>query len=74
MQAVDMLDFLFLLGSLEFGCDYSVEGLTPTQKQMLNDLAFLGLVFQRNVNFKIYNLEKIVTILSNETSHQLDVK
>ncbi|KAF3274066.1 RNA polymerase II transcription factor B 52 kDa subunit [Orbilia oligospora] len=38
MDPVDILHFLFLLGSLELGQDYDMKSLTPTQKGMLEDL------------------------------------
>ena len=51
MDAVDILHFLFLLGSLELGQDYDIKSLTPTQKGMLEDLRDYGIVYQRKVCF-----------------------
>ncbi|KAI8901971.1 transcription factor Tfb2-domain-containing protein [Globomyces pollinis-pini] len=48
MELVEVLNFLFQLGSLEFGQDYNVDSLTLTQKHVLSDLKYLGLVYQRN--------------------------
>lgn len=51
MDLVECLNFLFQLGSLELGQSYSVDALTPTQKQMLDDLKNIGVVYQRKVVF-----------------------
>src|ERR1700712_5768403 len=45
MDPVDVLSFLFMLGSLELGRDYSTTSLTATQKQMLVDLEDFGIVY-----------------------------
>jgi transcription initiation factor TFIIH subunit 4 len=45
MDTVDVLSFLFMLGSLELGQDYSTVSLTATQKQMLIDLEDFGIVY-----------------------------
>jgi transcription initiation factor TFIIH subunit 4 len=49
MDPVEVLHFLFMLGSLELGQDYSTSMLTDTQHTMLVDLRNYGLVFQRKV-------------------------
>ena len=49
MDPVDVLHFLFMLGSLELGQDYSTSMLTDTQDIMLEDLRDYGIVFQRKV-------------------------
>jgi transcription initiation factor TFIIH subunit 4 len=49
MDPVDVLHFLFMLGSLELGQDYSTSMLTDTQHAMLQDLRDYGIVFQRKV-------------------------
>lgn len=46
MDVVDVMSFLFLLGSLELGADYATGDLSPTQKVMLGDFADYGLVYQ----------------------------
>jgi len=51
MDPVDVLHFLFMLGSLELGQDYSTSMLTDTQHIMLEDLRDYGLVFQRKVRW-----------------------
>lgn len=49
MDPVHVLHFLFMLGSLELGQDYSTSMLTDTQHIMLEDLRDYGIVFQRKV-------------------------
>jgi transcription initiation factor TFIIH subunit 4 len=51
MDPVEMLSFLFMLGSLELGKAYSIKALTQTQSQMLEDLADYGLVSKHDGYF-----------------------
>jgi len=45
MDPVEVLSFLFMLGSLELGCAYSTTTLTDAQRQMLGHLIDFGLVY-----------------------------
>ncbi|TVY52107.1 General transcription and DNA repair factor IIH subunit TFB2 [Lachnellula cervina] len=45
MDSVDVLSFLFMLGSLELGRAYSTTTLTASQKQMITYLVDFGLVY-----------------------------
>ena len=54
MNAVEVLQFLFQLGTLKVGQDYAVSALTPTQQHMLDDLKHLGLIYQRKVDILFY--------------------
>lgn len=47
-NAVDVLNFIFMLGSLELGQMYPVNMLTDIQKQMLFDLSEFGLIFYKD--------------------------
>lgn len=49
---VEVLNFFFLLGSMELGCDYSVDSLTPTQRELIKDLQDYGVVYQRKVSLE----------------------
>ena len=49
MDPVDVLHFLFMLGSLELGQDYSTSMLTDTQQIMLEDLRDYRIIFQGKV-------------------------
>jgi transcription initiation factor TFIIH subunit 4 len=65
MEPVEVLNFLFQLGSLEFGQDYSVDTLTVSQKHMLSDLKYLGLVFQRNKKSSRFYPTRLATLLAS---------
>ena len=45
MDSVDVLSFLFMLGSLELGLAYSTTSLTTTQSAMLQYLVDFGLIY-----------------------------
>ncbi|KAI8840126.1 RNA polymerase II transcription factor B 52 kDa subunit [Chytriomyces hyalinus] len=68
MNPVDVLNFLFQLGSLELGQDYSVDVLTDTQKQMLEDLKHLGLVYQRKKKSSRFYPTRLATSLTSGAS------
>lgn len=69
---VEVLNFLFLLGSLELGREYSTEDLTRTQIRMLKDFKEFGLIYQdesdENGEEKngFYPTRLAVTLTSNE--------
>ncbi|KAJ3084037.1 RNA polymerase II transcription factor B 52 kDa subunit [Rhizoclosmatium hyalinum] len=65
MDPVDVLNFFFQLGSLEFGQDYSVDVLTDTQKQMLEDLKHFGLVYQRRKKSSRFYPTRLATSLTS---------
>ena len=46
MDNIELLSFLFTLGSLEVGQDYSTATLSETQKSVLEDLNDLGIVYR----------------------------
>lgn len=46
MSETDVLSFLFMLGSLELGQDYTTSTLSLTQKHMLDDLSAFGIVYR----------------------------
>ena len=70
LDLVEALHFLFTLGSLELGKDYSVSNLTPTQLNMLEDLRQLGLVYQRKKKSSRFYPTRLATNLihSHDTS------
>jgi len=65
MDLVEVLNFLFQLGSLQLGTDYSIESLTPTQQQMLNDLKHLGIIYQRKRSSKRFYPTRLATSLTS---------
>ena len=50
MDSIEILSFLFTLGSLELGTSYSTSNLTPTQLILLDDLADFGLIHRPSAN------------------------
>ncbi|KAK7208515.1 RNA polymerase II transcription factor B subunit 2 [Myxozyma melibiosi] len=66
MDAVEVLHFLFMLGSLELGQDYSLSALSPTQKIMLDDLRDYGLVYQRKSSSRRFYPTRLATTLTSD--------
>ncbi|KAI9351737.1 transcription factor Tfb2-domain-containing protein [Zopfochytrium polystomum] len=67
MDPVDVLNFLFQLGSLELGQGYSVDALTETQRHMLDDLKHLGIVYQRKKKSSRFYPTRLATSLTSGT-------
>ncbi|KAL1931919.1 hypothetical protein VTP01DRAFT_8975 [Rhizomucor pusillus] len=65
MDLVEVLNFLFQLGSSELGENYSVETLTQTQQQMLEDLRDYGIVYQRKRGSRRYYPTRLATTLTS---------
>lgn len=65
MDLVEVLSFLFVLGTLELGKDYSIESLTTTQQAMLSDLRDYGLVWQRKNSSKRFYPTRLATTLTS---------
>ncbi|EIM21527.1 transcription factor Tfb2 [Wallemia mellicola] len=65
MDLVEVLSFLFVLGTLELGKDYSIESLTNTQQAMLSDLRDYGLVWQRKTSSKRFYPTRLATTLTS---------
>lgn len=68
MDTVDVLSFLFMLGSLELGLAYSKKNLTPTQTQMLLDLGDFGIIHQPHPNSSIFYPTRLATTLTSDAS------
>ncbi|EME41340.1 hypothetical protein DOTSEDRAFT_156149 [Dothistroma septosporum NZE10] len=66
MDPVEVLSFLFTLGSLELGISYSTANLTPTQQQMLDDLADFGLIYRRTPDSHRYYPTRLATTLTSD--------
>lgn len=66
MDPVDVLSFLFTLGSLELGISYSTSNLTPTQLQMLDDLSDFGVVYRRTPESTRYYPTRLATTLTSD--------
>lgn len=68
MDAVDVLNFIFMLGSLELGKSYSVAALSETQVEMLSDLRDYGLVYQRSANSTRFYPTRLATTLTSDSN------
>ncbi|KAL8944005.1 MAG: hypothetical protein Q9216_000714 [Gyalolechia sp. 2 TL-2023] len=66
MDRVDVLSFLFMLGSLELGQAYSKANLTETQLQMLLDLRDFGIIYQDNPDSDTYYPTRLATTLTSD--------
>jgi len=65
MDLVEVLSFLFMLGSLELGREYSTANLTQTQKQMLFDLTDYGLIYQSTNGSSLFYPTRLATTLTS---------
>ena len=69
MDEVDVLSFLFMLGSLELGLSYSKANLTDTQTQMLQDLGDYGIIYQPSPSTSsIFYPTRLATTLTSDKS------
>ncbi|PWN50800.1 transcription factor Tfb2 [Violaceomyces palustris] len=68
MDLVEVLGFLFMLGSLELGRDYSTEDLPETQLHMLEDFRDYGLIYQRKASSRRFYPTRLATTLTSNAS------
>jgi transcription initiation factor TFIIH subunit 4 len=66
MEPVEVLSFLFMLGSLELGQDYSTASLTATQSQMLDDLSDFGIVYRHANDTSRFYPTRLATTLTSD--------
>lgn len=66
MSETDVLSFLFMLGSLELGQDYSTSTLSPTQTQMLDDLTAFGIVYMSHKKAKTFYPTRLAVTLTSD--------
>ncbi|ETS59826.1 hypothetical protein PaG_06127 [Moesziomyces aphidis] len=71
MDLVEVLAFLFMLGSLELGRDYSTEELPETQLHMLEDFRDYGLVYQRKASSRRFYPTRLATTLTSSAAAPL---
>lgn len=67
MNPVDVLNFIFLLGSLELGQGYAIENLSKTQLIMLDDLQDYGLIYHEK-DSSVFYPTRLATSLTSESS------
>ncbi|KAH3680666.1 hypothetical protein WICPIJ_008178 [Wickerhamomyces pijperi] len=68
MDPVDVLNFIFMLGSLELGKDYSTSVLSETQLNLLRDLKDYGLIYQRKDSSKRFYPTRLATTLTSDAT------
>lgn len=66
-NAVDVLNFIFLLGSLELGQMYPISMLNDIQQQMLLDLGEFGLIYHDKKDAYFYPT-RLATALTSESA------
>ncbi|KAF2500515.1 transcription factor Tfb2 [Lophium mytilinum] len=66
MNEVDVLSFIFMLGSLSLGQDYSTATLSPTQLQMLEDLNDFGIVYRSSKTSSRFYPTRLATTLTSD--------
>lgn len=71
MDTVEVLHFLFMLGSLDLGQDYALTGLTSTQQKMLEDLRDYGIVYQRKSSSRRFYPTRLATTLTSDAGAPL---
>lgn len=67
-DVVEVLGFLFLLGSLELGRCYSTEGLSDTRVRMLQDLVDYGLAYQPSPDASLFYPTRLATTLTSSAT------
>lgn len=67
MNPVDVLNFIFLLGSLDLGQGYAISMLSETQLIMLDDLQDYGLIYHQK-DSKVFYPTRLATSLTSESS------
>lgn len=67
MSETEVLSFLFMLGSLELGQDYSTSTLSPTQLQMLDDLSAMGIVYRSSKESRTFYPTRLATTLTSDS-------
>lgn len=68
MDNIEVLSFLFMLGSLELGQAYSTTNLTSTQRMLLDDLTDFGLVYHPTPESPYYYPTRLATTLNSDVS------
>lgn len=68
MNPVEVLSFLFTLGSLELGQDYGTSHLTDTQKILLEDLSDFGVVYRPPGDPSRFFPTRLATTLTSDSA------
>jgi transcription initiation factor TFIIH subunit 4 len=68
LDSVEVLSFLFMLGSLELGRGYSTKNLSDSQQQMLTYLVDFGLVYNSPSTSQFFPTRLATTLTSDATA------
>lgn len=73
MDTVEVLAFLFMLGSMELGRAYETSNLTKTQMRMASDLKDYGLIYWKKVRgvFDVISIRENVADIAQITERRL---
>ncbi|KAK5942415.1 RNA polymerase II transcription factor B 52 kDa subunit [Knufia obscura] len=71
MDKIEVLSFIFFVASLELGLAYSTSTLTKTEKQILQDLLGLGIVYQPNPTAPYFYPTRLATTLTSSSTTAL---
>ncbi|ODV91702.1 hypothetical protein CANCADRAFT_20913 [Tortispora caseinolytica NRRL Y-17796] len=66
MDPVDILHFIFMLGSMQLGQGYSLTDLSPTQTNMLEDLCDYGIVYKRSKSSRRFYPTPLAIMLTTD--------
>ncbi|KAG5353457.1 hypothetical protein C0989_006614 [Termitomyces sp. Mn162] len=67
MDLVEVLNFLFMLSTMQLGKEYSTEKLGVSQNAMLEDLRDYGLIWQRRPSSKRFSPTRLSTTLTSSS-------
>ncbi|KAG6891050.1 hypothetical protein C0995_014138 [Termitomyces sp. Mi166 len=67
MDLVEVLNFLFMLSTMQLGREYSTEKLGISQNAMLEDLRDYGLIWQRRPSSKRFSPTRLSTTLTSSS-------
>lgn len=67
-DVVDVLGFLFMLGSLELGRCYSSGGLSETRQRVLDDLVDYGLAYRPSAESGLFYPTRLATTLTSSAT------
>lgn len=68
MDNIELLSFLFTLGSLEVGQDYYTSTLSESQSMMLDDLNDLGIVYKDPIRDDRFYPTRLATTLTSDSN------
>lgn len=68
MEKIEVLSFIFFVASLELGLAYSISTLSQKEKQMLQDLLGLGIIYQPDPDAAFFYPTRLATTLTSSST------